>query len=279
MKYVFCQKDLIFLTVFSLFIPTFVGSSTIEPNLPHEGVISPNRDGFKDNLQDYEKFYVRITDKDDRGNVLKLKVENNNSKFLRVGDLIYFKINNYTKKEQYCRGTVRSVEDFYFSVYVASFSLCKERDFYLKRGTTLKIWSKDMGKRVIEASEYRKQLIMKKDGFLGQLNDINNFLYTYEEQKVKLAAEYDERVNQILEQKASALESMLQKKHESIILQNELRRQLVQTDEDLKHYRIERQELFLDRWNMDHDQGKPVTHRPSPWKDREKETSWLKMDM
>jgi hypothetical protein len=37
---------------------------------------------------------------------------------------------------------------------------------------------------------------------------------------------------------------------------------LNELDESLIHYRVERQELMTDRWNLDHDSGLPVGQRP-----------------
>jgi hypothetical protein len=45
-------------------------------------------------------------------------------------------------------------------------------------------------------------------------------------------------------------------------------KKLTGLDESLKFYRIERQELMSDRWNMDHDAGLPFDQRPQDVKQR-----------
>src|SRR5690606_33186213 len=119
-----------------------------------------------------------------------------------------------------------------------------------------------LGQRVMEASHYRNQLIIRKEDFLSQLNSINHFLWTYDQQKVKTAADYDEQINRLQREKRKALDDMITLKQEKLILQNELMRKLTELDESLKFYRVERQELMSDRWNLDHDTGLPFGQRP-----------------
>jgi hypothetical protein len=43
-------------------------------------------------------------------------------------------------------------------------------------------------------------------------------------------------------------------------------KKLNELDESLLFYRVERQELMTDRWNMDHDSGLPFGQRPQDMK-------------
>jgi hypothetical protein len=233
----------------------------VVPNLPAEGVLGPENRGSIDPGVDYERFSGRVTDKDDSSRVFKVHVENNNTKFFRAGDEVLFKL-NLKENRQYCKGFVRSVEDFHFTMYVESLSPCYSVDEYFRRGTVLNFYSKTLALRVFEASKYRDQLILRKEDFLKQLNDINHFLWTFDQQKVKTAADYDERINQLQREKRKALDDMITLKQERLVLQNELMKKLNELDESLLFYRVERQELMTDRWQMDHDQGLPVGHRP-----------------
>jgi hypothetical protein len=119
-----------------------------------------------------------------------------------------------------------------------------------------------MEHRVFEASKYREILILRKEGYLSQLSGINNFLWTFDQQKLKTAAEYDSRVNEILREKQLALDNLIQKKQESLLLQTELKQKLDSLDESLDHYKIERREYLTDRWHMDHTGDKPFSRRP-----------------
>ncbi len=231
------------------------------PNLPDEGVLGPeNRSSIDPNV-DYERFSGRVSDKDDDSRIFKVQVENNNTKFFRAGDQVLFKLNLKEGKE-FCKGFVRSVEDFHFTIFVESLAPCYSSTEYFRRGTVLNFYSKNLSQRVFEASKYREQLILRKEDFLKQLNGINHFLWTFDQQKVKTASDYDEQINRLQREKRKALDDMISLKQERLVLQNELMRKLNELDESLSFYRVERQELMTDRWNSDHDLGIPVGQRP-----------------
>jgi hypothetical protein len=243
------------------FIFSSARGASVDPNLPPEGVLAPDNRSSIDPGVDYERFSGRISDKDDSDRIFKVRVENNNTKFLRAGDPVLFKVNLRPNRD-YCKGFVRNTEEFHFTIYVETLSACYSNSEYLKRGTILNFYSKALGVRVFEASKYREQLILRKEDFLKQLNDINHFLWTFDQQKVKTAADYDEQINRLQREKRKALDDMITLKQERLVLQNELSKRLNELDESLLFYRVERQELMTDRWNLDHDQGLPMGQRP-----------------
>jgi hypothetical protein len=236
-------------------------SLVAEPSFPKEGIVGPDNAGKIDPGVDYERFSGRLTDKDDSGRVLKIKVENNNSKFFRSGDLVLFTINLKDKRSP-CKAFVRAVEDFYFTVYVETLNTCLKSSEYLRRGSVLNFYSKALAVRVFEASKYREQLIQRKEDFLKQLNETNHFLWTFDQQKVKTAASYDEKLIELQKEKRRALDDMISQKQERLVLQNELMNKLRELDDSLQFYRVERQELMTDRWQLDHDLGLPFGQRP-----------------
>tara|TARA_Y100000768_G_C23889203_1_gene639230 strand:- start:15 stop:800 length:786 start_codon:yes stop_codon:yes gene_type:complete len=236
------------------------------PKHAPESTMSEPNNSFIDPKIDYGRFRGRVTDKGDSGQILKVQVENNNTKFLKTGDILYFKVNNHADK-YYCKGSVRSIEDFYFSMYVQDFSECWSEGKYFPRGMQLNFRAPKLEQRVFEASKYRELLILRKESFLKQLNEINHFLWTFDQQRLKTAAEYDEQINRLRRQKQLALDNLLNKKKENIMLQTELIKKLDSVDESLDHYKVERQEYLKDRWAMDHDTGLPFKRRPQEMKE------------
>lgn len=231
------------------------------PNFPDQGIASQENGGFLDERIDYTRFPGRATDKDETGHILKVKTENNNSKFLKIGDEVSFHLPNKSARFL-CKGHVRSVEDFYFSIYVNDFALCFDDENYFKRGTALSFISETMARRIYEASEYRTLLIKRRKDYLHQLNEINHFLWAYDQERVKTAADWDKKILDMQREKEKAMDNLLLKRRESFVLQTDLKKKLDQMDDNLKHYYIERQELMTDRWNLDHDMGLPVGQRP-----------------
>jgi hypothetical protein len=231
------------------------------PNLAAEGVLDPDNRGSIDPQIDYETFSGRVSDRDESGRIFKVNVENNNTKFFRSGDEVQFNLNLKDRRD-FCRGFVRTVEDFHFTIYVETLAPCYSTSEYFRRGTVLNFNSKVLGQRVFEASKYREQLVVRKEDFLKQLNDINHFIWTFDQQKVKTAASYDDQINRLQREKRKALDDLVTLKHERLVLQNELMKKLNELDESLLFYRVERHEKLTDRWNSDHDQGLPFGQRP-----------------
>lgn len=229
-------------------------------DFPLEGVVSKDVDSFYDVNIDYARFPGRVTDKDTTGNILKIKTENNNVKFFRSGDEVSFVVG--TRETDPCQAYVRDVENFRFVIFVKNFATCFPKDEYFRRGNQLTFYSAILAKRVMQASRYRQTLLTQKDDFLKQLNKINHFLWAFDQEKVKLATEYDKRIIEIQKEKERAQTELLSLRKDSMILQKELMGKLSKIDVDLGEYRIERQELFTDRWNLDHDAGVPVGKRP-----------------
>lgn len=231
------------------------------PEIPEDEIILEDNNSFIDPRVDYSHFVGRVTDRSDDASILKVKVENNNAKFFKAGDIVYFKINNQDKG-RYCKGSVRTVEDFYFSLFVQDFSGCWGKRRYFPRGTQLNFKSNKLADRVFEASKYRELLILRKEGFLKQLNQINRFLWTFDQQRLKVAANFDQQINDLLRQKQLAIDNLIQKKQENLLLQTELQQKLRSLDESLDHYKVERQEYIHDRWYLDHDVDLPFKRRP-----------------
>lgn len=237
------------------------------PDFPEDGVVLPDNNSFIDPKVDYSQFMGRITDRNKAGDIFKVHVENDNSKFFKAGDIIFFKVNNQDNG-RFCKASVRTVEDHYFSIYVQDFKTCWDQARYIPRGLQLNFKSRKLSDRVFEASKYRELLILRKEGYLKQLNGINNFIWTFDQQRLKVAADYDKKINDLLREKQLAIDNLIQKKQENLMLQTELKSKLRALDESLDHYKVERQEYLLDRWAMDHDLDLPVSRRPIKMKEK-----------
>ncbi len=218
-------------------------------------------DSFYDVKFDYDKFSGRVTDRDATSSIVKVSSENKNTKFFRAGDLVEFRIQN-SKDSDFCQGFVRSLEPDYFIMYAKDLSPCLPKEEYFRRGTVLVMQSQKLGQRVREASVYRASLLNKKKDFMTQLNGINNGIWNFEERKVILAAEFDRRIVEMEKEKIKALDELITKKNDELVLQRELAFRLDSLDIELDFYRIEKHELMFDRWHLDKDLGYPVYDRP-----------------
>ncbi|MBF0314899.1 MAG: hypothetical protein HQK50_11765 [Oligoflexia bacterium] len=254
------KTTILFLFFFHLIPGALLWADVVSPVLPESGVASRDMDSFLDYKIDYEKFYGRVSDRDRSGNVVKIKVENNNTKFFRVGDKINLATPN--DPDDICEAFIRDVEDYYIAAYIRDLEDCKGKNEVFRIGSTLNMSSEVLKERVLYASQYRYILLKQHKDLLSQLSSVNNDIAFYQQNRVQLVAEYDKRMAELQRQKSEALDRLLWQKGENVKLQHALMRRLDMLDENIKFYRIEREEYITDRWHLDHDTGLPMGKRP-----------------
>lgn len=230
------------------------------PNYPDSGVLTQDVNGFYEHKRNYGSFSGRVSDKDSYGNTLKIQVENGNVKFFKAGDRIAFTVGETGTRR--CYATVQGTEPNYFTIHTMDIRQCNKGKTYIRRGTILKFNSDLLQKRVYMASKHREMLLMQREDFLKQLSRINHFVWTFDQQRVKTATEYDRKMLEVQRMKQKALDELTIKKQDSVTLQVKLRKRLDELDQQLNFFRVERQEAIVDRWAMDHDLGLPVGKRP-----------------
>ena len=243
-----------------LLFPLVSFGASDSSKLPKE-ILRIDADSFYDTKFDYSIFSGRVTDRDATTSIVKVSSENKNVRFFRAGDLVEFKIQNNKAGEQ-CQGFVRSIEENYFVMFVKDLFPCFPKEEYFRRGSVLVMHSEKLATRVREASVYRGSLLNKKKDFMGQLNSINQDVWNFEERKIQVAAEFDQKMVELEKQKTKALDQILSQKNDQLRLQRELAYRLDTIDKELIFYRVEKTELLFDRWHLDHDLGYPVYDRP-----------------
>lgn len=234
--------------------------------LPNSGIVSEEVDSFYDPQVDYSKFSGRITDRDDQVQIFKIKSENPQIKFFKSGDVVEFNVSKMEvldRDYRYpCKGFVRNVEQNYLTLFVNNLRQCWNPREYLRRGTVLIFFSSILAERVLNASKFRRIVIKEKQDFLKQLDKVNQFLWNYDQERLKLAADFDKKMIELQKMKDHDLTHLVDKKEEFVRLQAKLQRKLDELDKNLDLYRIEAKELFFDRWHEDQDTSAPVVNRP-----------------
>jgi hypothetical protein len=240
-----------------------------EQELPFQGPTLEDqiKDSFFDPNFNYTEFTGRVTDRDKSASILKVSSESGNIKFFRSGDEVRFRLAGHATKS--CIGYVRSVEEDYFVLYVKDISPCWGEYEYIMGGAMLVFDSEQLSARVVDASNFRIILLKRRRDYLKQLNDINHFVWSFDQERIKMASEFDEKITALRQAKTKALDMLHVKKEDSIKLQRELAYRLDKLDKDLEFYRIDKDEPKIDRWHLDHDLGVPVSKRPVELKYRD----------
>jgi hypothetical protein len=223
-------------------------------------------DSFFDPKKDYSVFSGRITDRGELGHIIKISSENPNIKFFRAGDSLEFTV--ASKDLPFCQGHIRHVDKGHFVIYVKDIKPCWGKQDIFRRGTALIFKAQSLQKRIEEMARHRVVLLKRKRDFLKELNQINNFLHSYNQKKIVIAAKYDQRIIEIEKEKESSLEKLISKREDRLKIQRELIKRIKDITEDLEHYRISEYELFEDRWHMDLQLGLPVKSKPQELKAR-----------
>ena len=214
---------------------------------------------FDPNL-DYKKFSGRMTDRDKVGDILKVFTENKNIKFFRPGDPLEFRLPN--QSNTFCRGFIKVVEKNYLTLYVKNLFKCFKKGEYIRRGSQMVFYAPILEERVKDAGLYRIILLRKKQEYWDQLRKMNQFIWNYDQRKIKVSADYDKRIVALENKKRKELDILLGKKRDQVFLQKEIVKKIEMLDSDLDFYIIDQYEPELDRWHLDHDLGLPVGKKP-----------------
>ena len=216
---------------------------------PGQGKAPPS--SHYDKEFDYSRFIGRMTDRNKPGNILKIFSKNTNVKLLRSGDPVFFKYPFGSKN--YCKGSVRNTEDHdYFVIYSHDLSPClKKGEVVIRRGSKLHFLSPKLVTRVHQAHLRHQALLKRREQFFKQLNEINHFIWTYQQQKIKTSAKYKEEMLKLQQDEQRALEILKEKKKDGLLLQRELNKRIDKLDSDLLFYSIEKKQKIKESWKQD----------------------------
>ena len=209
---------------------------------------------------DYSRFIGRITDYDKHREIFKVYSKNEYIRFFRSGDKVKFKLS--APNGQYCQASIRKTHgEDYITISSYDLSLCMENPHNLRRGARFLFQSEHLFKRVYNASIHRKVLLKRRQKLLEQFNEINGFLWSYNQQRIKTTAKYEGKIIKIKKAKKRELDTLKEKKKDGLLLQKELNRRLSETDRDLKFYSINDMANW-DVWHQDQNLGLPISGHP-----------------
>lgn len=224
--------------------------------------------------QDYSRFMGRVTDKNREENILKVETEAGNARLLKTGDMVEFRPQYLGIPGGLCRGFVRDTEEKHIVFSVEALSLCSKKE-YFRRGTLLSFFSPVLPRRVRDAVTLRARLLERREDFYNQLNDINHFIWSYDQQKVLARTGYERQIADLRRRMARSLNALISKKNDYIRLRGELARRLDAMDKDLAFYALNAPSRQKEFWEYDHESNLPVLKGP-PAEDSSQEALDLK---
>ena len=211
---------------------------------------------------DYSYFYGRVSDLSKDQKMIRFSTENRNIKLFRAGDTLRFRVIKDKDGEE-CIGHVRDSDENYLVFSVTSYAPCLGDRLKMRIGNILRVNSEALFSRIKDAKVFREVLKKRKKDFLSQLNEVNTWLWTFKQQKLKSTAKYDQEISKLQLAKQQEISNLNLKRKDYLHLQRELKFRLDKLDQDLELYRIENSKVLRDRWAKDRDLGIEVV---SPYK-------------
>lgn len=193
-------------------------------------------------------FSGRVSRINFKADLMRLKIDFGNVKYLNSKDKVEFWDERDSGKR--CKGYVVGKSNDYLLFKVPSINFCKTKVF-LSVGAYLKFFSVDllnnikMGKSLIDILLKKRLALSGKlrreqkelDSFIEKVNGVNA---RYQILRDKLEAEWRDQIGSLEEDKTTSLRNY-----------KDLERRIEDLDKKLERYRIEDENLKLDRWALD----------------------------
>ena len=119
-----------------------------------------------------------------------------------------------------------------------------------------------LAKRVRDAAALRVRLLGRREDFYNQLNGINHFLWSYDQQKILAGAAYERQIVDLQRRRNRAVNSLISKKNDYIRLQREMAKRLDAMDRELAFYALDGPPQRKEAWEYDHESELPVLKGP-----------------
>ncbi len=193
-------------------------------------------------------FSGRISKINERAELMRVKIDFVNSKYLNKGNQV--EIWNGQNTETYCKTSIAGKSNDYLLLKILNLNFCR-RFFLIAPGSYLKFFSQDLINNLKMGKELVKTLLKKRLALKGKLSrtqrELNKHIEKvdvangrYETLRAKLESEWRDELDALEEDKL-------------IILRNykQLELDVADIENKLEKYRINDINLKLDRWALD----------------------------
>lgn len=201
-----------------------------------------------EHLEKLGEFSGRISHVNEEAALLRLKIDFGNIKYLNERDRVEFWDQAYPS--QRCTSFVVGKSSDYLLLKVPNYEFC-ERFMFMALGTYLHLFSRDLVNNLKMGQEVLDILLKKRVALDGQVSrqqreldihieKVNAVNARYEVLRQKLMAEWQKELGHLEEDRTVSLRNL-----------ESARTQLNEVDKKLEIYRIDDQNLKLDRWALD----------------------------
>ncbi|MDD4973400.1 MAG: hypothetical protein PHY93_03570 [Bacteriovorax sp.] len=204
--------------------------------------------GVKAELSEEGFFSGRISRINRAINVVRVKVDFDNIKYLNPKDKIEFwdEKNNTQKCKSYIVGRTSD----YLLLKVPELSAC-EKYLYFVSGSYFKFYSEDLHNNVLMGKEVVTILLKKRMAVQGQLAGRNKEITAHVERVNAINARYQTLREKLDQEWQKELHALDEDKTYAVRSFKDLERRRDEIDQKLEQYKIKDENLTLDRWSLD----------------------------
>ena len=204
--------------------------------------------GVRAELSEEGFFSGRISRLNKAINVVRVKVDFDNIKYLNPKDKIEFwdEKNNTHKCKSYIIGRTSD----YLLLKVPDLALC-EKYLYFTTGSYFKFYSEDLLNNIAMGKEVVTILLKKRLAVLGQLEGKNKEITAHVDRVNTINARYQTLQDKLNQEWQKELHALDEDKTYALRSFKDLERRRDEIDQKLEQYKIKDENLTLDRWSLD----------------------------
>ena len=204
--------------------------------------------GVRAELSEEGFFSGRISRLNKAINVVRVKVDFDNIKYLNPKDKIEFwdEKNNTHKCKSYIIGRTSD----YLLLKVPDLALC-EKYLYFTTGSYFKFYSEDLLNNIAMGKEVVTILLKKRLAVLGQLEGKNKEITAHVDRVNTINARYQTLQDKLNQEWQNELHALDEDKTYALRSFKDLERRRDEIDQKLEQYKIKDENLTLDRWSLD----------------------------
>ena len=204
--------------------------------------------GSKAELSEEGFFSGRVSRINHSINVVRIKVDFDNIKYLNPKDKIEFWDEKNTT--QRCKSFIIGRTSDYLLLKVPELASC-EKYLYFTLGAYFKFYSEDLLNNIGMGKEVVTILLKKRMAVLGQLAVKNKEISAHIERVNAINARYQTLRDKLDQEWQKELHALDEDKTYAVRSSKDLERRRDEIDQKLEQYKIKDENLTLDRWSLD----------------------------
>jgi hypothetical protein len=193
------------------------------------------------------QFQGRVSLYNPKAQVLRLRFEFYNAKFLKNQDLLSFW--GLGQDTQKCQGVILGKSGEYYLMQIREYNICRQK-LALNAGVLLNFSSRDYEETLLKAKEVTATLLQKRE-ILESIKSQNDDIVNDQNGEIeKVNIKYKSIIEGIKKEWNNELKAVVENRGSDVGKSASLQSQLDDLDMELEKYRVESPQFKKDRWSL-----------------------------